>query len=91
VKRTLANEPIPSEGRLLRQVSVRRLNAAIARKVAEIAREVSQPLPSTGAAAGGDPRKMAGVPIFAHGVSTSRFQPEVELLRKERREKYPNG
>lgn len=87
MKRTLATDPIPHEGRLLRLVKVQRLKVSQARVAAEIARDAEQPLPSVSQTAAGDSRRMRGVPIQAPGVGSTApgTDPLSVLLAKERR------
>ena len=78
-------EAIPWEGRLIRAVQNVRLRTALARQMAELAREVGEAMPSKGRTAGGDVRRMRGIPIQARGVpgTLPGTQPEDELMRKQ--------
>jgi hypothetical protein len=58
----LLTERIPYEGRLNRAVQGFRMQQQQARLVAELAREVDQPMPSPQASLPGDPQRLRGLP-----------------------------
>jgi hypothetical protein len=60
----LQHDAIESEGRLLLPLRRQRFNAACARKLAEISREVGEALPSAPrATAAGDESRLRGLPL----------------------------
>lgn len=86
MRRTLLTSTAPWESRILRSAKNARLDAVNAEKLAEIAREVDQPMPSVSQTAAGDPRKLRGLPCVAHGVGGTQAgtDPLGALLAKER-------
>lgn len=84
--RRLAVTAIAYEGHLSRAVQRHREQQVIAQQLAEFARETDQPLPSTGATAGGDPARLRGIPAVGGVSGTMRgTQPETALVDKEAR------
>lgn len=58
------------DSRLNRALRTADLNAQMAKQITELARETGEHLqrPVRGATAGGDERKLRGIPIYARGV-----------------------
>lgn len=76
----------PWEGRLTLAVQRRRQTQIFATKLAEFSREASQPLPTTGATAGGDPQRLRGIPAVGGVSGTIRgTEPLGALLALEAR------
>lgn len=86
MKHTLLTDSPPWASRILKAAKNARLDASNAAKLAEIAREVDQPMPSVSQTAAGDPRKLRGLPCIAHGVGGTQpgTNPLGALLAKER-------
>lgn len=86
MRRTLLTAAPPSETRILRAAKNARLDKSNAEKLAELAREQDQPLPSVSQTAAGDSRKLRGIPVMAPGVGSTiaGTDPLAALLAKER-------